>query len=171
VEERFTTDILPMIKTSHRDGRPHEEGIACMIDALEKRVEIPRVFESQDLARELVRKSGGCIRDLMHLCQEAFLGAGEFVTQSGVERAVETVRSEFSRKIKTSHYPLLANIHLRRSIANDPDHRELLFRRDVLEYNYDEERWADVHPLVQGMREYKRALEEEKGERGAASTP
>jgi len=167
VEERFMTDTLPMIKVQRRDGDLHEEGVDCMLRALARRVVIGRVFDGEETARELVWNSGGCIRDLMHLCQEAFLGApGEIVNAEDAGRAVETVRSEFSRRIKTHQYPLLARVHLSKSVTSDPDHRELLYRRDVLEYNYGEQRWADVHPVVRGVREFHNALAREEEQEG-----
>lgn len=137
-----------------------------MIQALQKRLDIPSIFADEELPRELVKMSGGCIRDVMHLTQEALLVSEQRVKRWAFERAVQTVRSQFSREIGTHQYPLLARVFLNKTVANDAEHRQLLFRRDVLEYNYTEERWADVHPLVRGIREFRNALEEEKRKLG-----
>lgn len=166
VKERFTLETLPMIKVHERNGDDCEEGIACMIQALQKRLDIPSIFADEELPRELVKMSGGCIRDVMHLTQEALLVSEQRVKRWAFERAVQTVRSQFSREIGTHQYPLLARVFLNKTVANDAEHRQLLFRRDVLEYNYTEERWADVHPLVRGIREFRNALEEEKRKLG-----
>ncbi|MBC7233276.1 MAG: hypothetical protein H5T68_08575 [Chloroflexi bacterium] len=169
VRERFALEILPMIKVRKRNGDDCEEGIDAMTQALQKRLDVETLFEDKTLARELAKMSGGCIRDLMHLTQEALLVSDQQVSRQAVERAAQTVRSQFSREIGINQYSLLARVHLNKTVANDAEHRQLLFRRDVLEYNYTEDRWADVHPLVLGIREFQDALKEEKRKLGLSS--
>jgi hypothetical protein len=162
VKERFETEVLPVIRVRERSEGDCEAGIQCMPEALQRRIDIKAIFEGEALARELVKMSGGGVRDLIHLTQEALLASQVRVNQQAMERAIRTVRSEFSREIGAEEYRLLAWLHLNKTVANDAEHWELLFRRDVLEYKYTEDRWADVHPLVLGMREFQDALMEQK---------
>ncbi|MBM4429810.1 MAG: hypothetical protein FJ026_05595 [Chloroflexi bacterium] len=168
VKDRFELETLPMIKVKERNGADCENGIQCMLEALQRRIDVQALFADKALARGLVQMSGGCIRDLMHLTQRALLISENQVDQAALERAVRTVRSEFSREITAEEYPLLARIHQKKTVATSQEHWPLLFRRNVLEYNYTEDRWADVHPLVLGMREFQDALTEEKNKLGLA---
>jgi len=168
VPDRFVTEVLPMIRVRERSGDPCEDGIECLKEALQRRVDIPSLFDQPALVRELALLSGGCIRDLMHLTQEALLVSEQRVDGPAVERAARKLRSQFAREIGPEQYALLARVHLKKTIANDEQHRRLLFRRFALEYDYTEERWADVHPLVIGIREFQDALAEEKGKLGLA---
>jgi hypothetical protein len=139
-----------------------------MLAALQKRVDIKTIFEDEALARELVLASGGCIRDLMHLMEQALLASEERIDRLALEQGVRTVRAAYTRELGTEDYELLARVHLRKTVASDEAHRQLLFRRDVLEYNYTEDRWADVHPLLLGTEEFKNALAKEKRKSGHA---
>lgn len=88
VRERFIPEILPMIKVRERDGNPCQEGIECMMAALARRLEIEALFEDEALARELVFMSGGCIRDLMYLIQEACLVAEDKMDARAVNHSI-----------------------------------------------------------------------------------
>jgi len=164
VRERFLPEILPMITVRRRNGLPNEEGVGCLMAALRNRLEIERVFESENLARRLILMSGGCIRDLMYLIQEACLAASERIDEEAAERSIRWVRAELSRGIQASYYPLLAGIHLTKTAPGDENHRRILFHRYALEY--EGERWADVHPLIEEMKEFRDALAEERKKRG-----
>ena len=164
VRERFLPEILPMIAVRHRDGSPNEEGIGCLMTALSKRLDVESIFESEELARRLILMSGGCIRDLMYLIQEACLVASERIDEEAVERSIRWVRADLSRGIQAHYYPLLAGISITKSVPGDEDHRKILFHRYALEY--EGERWADVHPLIEGLKEFQDALAEERKKRG-----
>ena len=54
-------------------------------------------------------------------------------------------------------------------IKNNDEYRKLLFNHCILQYvDFDEEdemqRWYDVHPLILGIQEFKKALEKVKQE-------
>ncbi|OAD20681.1 hypothetical protein THIOM_003600 [Candidatus Thiomargarita nelsonii] len=55
-----TPFVIPMVKYST------EQGQAKLIEVVAKRVNIDKVFSSPDLVNQLVTKSGGAVRDLMH---------------------------------------------------------------------------------------------------------
>ena len=60
---------------------------------------------------------------------------------------------------------MLAKVARGRNIDNDESHRDLLFRRCLMEYRYfgeanDMQCWYDVHPLIKAIPEYKSAVEQ-----------
>jgi len=72
----FKNVVLPMIKIRERGqswDQIYPEGIKSLIEVIERRVEIDKVFSSPDLVKKIVLKSGGSLRELMRLVQEACL--------------------------------------------------------------------------------------------------
>lgn len=166
--DRFEGEVLPMVKVRERSGAECEAGIECMALALGRRLDIQTLFQDSGLARELALKSGGCLRDLIHLAQEALVVSDRVVDHKAVQRSMLKIRSERSRLIEDDEYAVLAQIHIRKAAANSEKHRTLLYRRDALEYNYTEDHWADVHPLVFDTREFQNALVQERRNLGLA---
>ena len=53
-----------------------------------------------------------------------------------------------------------AEVFRSKRVVNDKKYRSLLFNRCLLEYRHldaegEIERWCDVHPLIQGIQEFK----------------
>jgi hypothetical protein len=166
--DSFDGEILPMVKVHERSSEECEQGIQALVRALGHRLDIPTLFAEPGLTRELALKSGGCLRDLIHLVHEALVMSDHAVDDVALQRSILKIRSERSRQIMEDDYSLLAQIHLRKTAATSERLRALLYRRDVLEYNHNEERWLDVHPLVLDMREFQDALIEERRKLGLA---
>lgn len=58
---------------------------------------------------------------------------------------------------------MLAEVSRTKRIINDDEYRKLMYNRCLLEYRYlDDEgemqRWYDIHPLIQGVTEFKEAV-------------
>jgi hypothetical protein len=109
------------------------------------------------LVEELVAKSGGSLRELIRLIQEACLETmGERIDAAAVEKAIVNVRTELTRPMPQTYLAELAKIHQSKQTDNTPDQRRILFYRYALEYNGN--RWVDVHPLIYDMPEFQREL-------------
>jgi hypothetical protein len=168
VGDRLTPETLPMIPVITREPRlPNDAVIDLLVDAIYKRVD-PALFADESLAREAARLSGGCPRDLLRLLKEALLESDVRIEARAVERAAAILRGEMSRRVTFAQFDLLARAHLDGRVDSDEDGRALLFSRAVLEYNH--ERWADVHPLLQDTEEFLRALEQERARRMRLAT-
>ena len=169
---------MPMVKVTHRDGSPHEEGLQGLVEGIAERVDIDSVFTSRDVARRMAEMSGGSVRDLMRLVNYTQLAAradGKAkMDDEAAEQALRKMRIEFERLLIPGevYYPLLAHVHEKKHswILNperaDPQSvqaareffSQLLFNGTVLEYN-GEEAWYDVHPVVRDIREFKDACQ------------
>ena len=69
------------------------------------------------------------------------------------------------RTVEKDQWPVLAKVAKERSIDNDEAHRDLLFRRCLMEYRYFDDDgnmqcWYDVHPLIKAIPEFKKAQEQ-----------
>ncbi|MFQ5647060.1 MAG: hypothetical protein ACE5GM_09030 [bacterium] len=161
--------LLPMIKINEKGGKnPHSQGIAALENVIKKRMD-RRLFNDNAFNR-LIELSGGSIRDLFHILNEAALEAeergDELITLAAVERGAGFVRNELAdtlaeRKYKDSkgnewhltpqgYWRVLQEIF--QGNAHPPVTRELqelLHSRCVLQYNG--EQWYDVHPLLKPL--------------------
>lgn len=161
--------VLPMIKNRQRhSNEPDAEGMAVLRQILAARIDISHIF-TEDAVNYLCRMSGGHPRDLMVLVRYAVRYAPETYPQpidlAVAQRAVGNLLAEYSRAIPDDHYPLLAKIHLDKTISNDAAHRLMLYNQSVLEYYNGSPPWHDVHPVVLELPKFQTALTEERQQR------
>ena len=153
------TIVLPMPRI-RRESDGWESTVSCsgydkkalaqLLEALAKRLEIEALFEKSALAdvELLVKMSGGCMRDLLHLVNIAFQFAGDRFTHESVIRGIEEYRATLARRLTDEDYRSLALIALRNK-AGDAALRRLLFNRWALSYSGEGGvEWFDVHPLI-----------------------
>jgi hypothetical protein len=152
-------------KSSYNDKAVDE-----VLEALERRIDVTALFEKPKDARLLVKLSGGCIRDLLHLVnlahQKSFRSLGEpitKVTSQGVRRAIDQYRSDLTQGLLQFHQARLAAIARRELNSEEFDEPmlQLLRRRLAFEYSNGRERWIDVHPLVIETEGFRRAFTSE----------
>lgn len=150
------------------------EDIAVFRAALALRVELELFEKPEDIDR-LIKMSGGCIRDLMHLVTLAFTHGEEDATHfssQAVEKAIREMRATYIRRLNPDDYERLALIAHRKPSPPGPTEeatddqkwreqtRRLLFGRFALEYLDEEARpWMDVHPIVIETEEFRRAFD------------
>ncbi len=159
----FKNVVLPMIKIRERDqswNQTYAPGVKKLAEVIERRVEVAKVFSKPELVTALALKSGGSLRELMRLVQEACIEAtADKIDQAAVEKAIINVRSEFIRQMPQSCFAELAKIHTNKNTDNTPDQRNILFYRYALEYlDSDGNRWVDVHPLIYDVPDFQTAL-------------
>jgi len=161
----FKNVVLPMIKIRERGQRwdqIYPEGVDSLVEVIERRVEVDKVFSDPGLVRNIALKSGGSLRELMRLVQEACLETvGEKIDETAIEKAIVNVRTEFIRPMPQAFLAELAKIYKNRQTDNSPTQRSILFYRYALEYNGD--RWVDVHPLIYDLPEFQREVKSPTG--------
>lgn len=164
-------EILPMVMIQSPDGTLHEPGLEKTKEILRRRIRpfMPQaslgrdIFEGEAVARQFCLASGGHVRELLLLLREALDRANDLpIPTRAVRRAIATTRDTYRRTVEKEQWAVLAKVARDRTIDNDDNHRDLLFRRCLMEYCYfDEEgnmpRWYDVHPLIKAIPEFKEA--------------
>ena len=167
--------VLPMLALRQKGQRwaetvaqtPYDEAaIAEVRTALARRIDL-NLFQHQEDADLLIKVSGGCIRDLMHLLTLAFTYTEEDrLTTEAVRSAIQEMRGHYVRQLNQDDYRYLAAI-ARRELLPDADNTKvqteqksrLLFNRFALEYLDDEHLpWLDVHPIVIEIEEFRHAF-------------
>jgi hypothetical protein len=173
-EHQFT---MPMVKTHRPDGKSFKAGLDALTDLVAKRVDIERVFVSDEVVRFLAQMSGGSVRDLMRLLDNAQLSARvdgkDRIDKASAREAVTKLRIDFERLLVPGqvYFPLLTKVHQTKDLALESalDQAavqaarafcaDLLIMGAVLEYNGGQ-CWYDVHPIVREIRPLKDAIGE-----------
>lgn len=165
-------EILPMVMVQTPDGKPYPPGIEKMRQMIWQRI-VPFVpdqnldtdiFETPDLVQTLCLACGGHVRELFLLIKEVINNVDTLpLTQKAVRRAIAETRDTYRRTVERDQWRILAKVAHTRTIDNDEPHRDLLFRRCLLEYRYFDENddmqcWYDVHPLIKAIPEFKDAF-------------
>lgn len=161
----FKSVVLPMIKIRERSqtwNQTFQPGVDKLAEVVERRIDMEKVFANPALVTILALQSGGSLRELMRLVQEACIEAtADKIDRAAVDKAITNVRSEFIRPMPQAYLTELAKIHKTKDTDNTPEHRSILFYRYALEYNGN--RWVDVHPLIYDLPEFQAALKGRTG--------
>jgi hypothetical protein len=85
------------------------------------------------------------------------------ITEKEVRRAITQARDTYRRAVENHQWCLLAEVSLSKRTINDDQYRSLMYNRCLLEYRYldddgEMQRWYDIHPLIQGISEFKEAV-------------
>jgi hypothetical protein len=176
------TCTLPMVKVRNRNGRPFKNGLDALIELVRKRIDLDSVFDSRKVLRELVDLSGGNVRDLMRLIDNAQLAARvqgkNRIDMAAAKRAALDIQLDYERLLVPgrTYFLLLAEIHRTKGdgapTPDKPDPEEVasyqsfftqfLFNGSVLEYNGDDS-WYDVHPVIRNSKAFQKALQDAQG--------
>ncbi|AFZ02141.1 hypothetical protein Cal6303_3200 [Calothrix sp. PCC 6303] len=172
--------ILPMIMVKNPSGTIYEPGLNKLKEVIRKRVRqfAPAlsletgIFDSRETLDKLCLMSGGHVRNLLLLTQDAIGRTEELpITEKSVRRAITQARDTYRRTVENNQWSLLAEVAISKRIINDDQYRSLMYNRCLLEYRFlddDEEmqRWYDIHPLIVGIPEFKEAVSQLKCSNG-----
>ncbi|MDJ0776116.1 MAG: AAA family ATPase [Mastigocoleus sp. MO_167.B18] len=173
VRENYSdTEVLPMIMVRTPNGTICEPGLNKIKEIISKRISQcttylsldTEIFDSPETFQQLCLMSGGHVRNLLLLTQDAIALTEELpISQRAVRRAITKARNTYRQTVEHNQWDLLAKVFHSKRVINDNEHRSLLFNRCFLEYRYlDQEyeiqRWCDVHPLIKGITEFKEAV-------------
>jgi len=158
--------VLPMLKVRQQDNSEYPPGLEYLRDILASRMDLDLLF-TPDAVDYLCRSSGGHPRDLMLLVRYACNYAPRDtwprpITVEVAHRAQSRLVAEYSRMIPEDHFPLLARVHLLKTVQNDASHQLMLYNLSVLEYVNDAPPWHDVHPAVTQLPKFQAALRDER---------
>ncbi len=155
-------------QSSVEESNHNEEAVNVMRTLLGKRLDIEALFENSDDATRLVKMSGGCVRDLMHLVNDArkrsdSVSSGVNITQIstvGASRSILDQRRNRCEGILEADYKQLVSIARRDPEAQQMNAKviEYLGKRWVFQYNQDGP-WLDVHPLLIETAGFQRAVQ------------
>ncbi|QLE52346.1 ATP-binding protein [Nostoc sp. C057] len=164
--------ILPMIMVNTLKGEVYQPGLKKVKEVINKRVRQiapelsleKEIFDSSQTLDRLCLMSGGHVRNLLLLTQDAIGRTEELpISEKAVRRAITQARDTYRRAVENHQWSLLAEVSLSKRIINDDLYWSLLYNRCLLEYRYldddgEMQRWFDIHPLIQEIPEFKEAV-------------
>lgn len=148
----------------------HEEGRRALDELLRLRCEkapegdvpLGEVFETPELATDVIQFSGGHPRALMILMRQCCSFCdGLPITRAAVEAAKRQETLAAGRKVKEAWYPLLGEVHRTGSIRNDPEHLEMLRTLCVFCYANGEPVYL-VDPAILALNKVRHAIAAQK---------
>ncbi|MCG9885937.1 MAG: ATP-binding protein [Cyanobacteria bacterium] len=171
-DEYDGVERLPMVAIADQAHQLRADGYGKLRDVLARRVAkadpkkslVPDIFEEERAVERLCLASGGHMRELMRLVQEALKRVDVLpIDMKTVQRAIAEARETYLDAIRFEDWEALMAVEQTRDSRNECEDRcrNLLFRLCVLEYReWDEEAedkitWAAVHPLIRSSKEFK----------------
>ena len=148
--------IVPMVGIYEldRDRYPlgdNKTGLDAVAAIIEKRVDVSAIFASRNELLDLVKISGGHVRQLMQLMQRACITASgrdhDKIQPDDVDYAVKQLQFSYERFTPKKYFKELANIARTKEIEDDEVGQKMLFSTAVLEYN-GSDRWNYPNPLL-----------------------
>ncbi|MEL6440335.1 MAG: P-loop NTPase fold protein [Cyanobacteria bacterium J06621_8] len=163
-------NIMPMVNIyqfnpNQWDLEYKSDKLEAFARLIEQRVDIDAVFVSRQQLLDLVKASGGHVRQLMQITAKAFLTAAgrghDKVTAEDITYAVNEEQFNFERITLNEYYSVLAKVCLTKNIDKDEVGQLLLFNLSVLEYNGDN-RWNYINPIFKQSSLFQSALQNEQ---------
>jgi len=159
--------IVPMVNIYQLERaeypvRFRREGLDAVAKIIEKRVDVNLLFNSRNELMELVKASGGHIRQLMQLMQRACLTASgrahTKIQAEDVEYATKQLQFSFERSLNKKFFAELAYIAINKEFSDEEDIKvQLLYSTAVLEYN-GSDRWNYPNPLLMRSNAFTKAI-------------
>lgn len=160
--------IVPMVNIYENDRSKYPlefnpKSLDAVARIIEKRVDVGMIFQSREQLIDLVKASGGHIRQLMQLMQRACLTASgrnhDRILAEDVEYAIKQLQFSFERSIPNKKYfAELAYIALNKEFLDEEAIKvEMLYSTAVLEYN-GSDRWNYPNPLLMRSNAFTKAL-------------
>ncbi|MGK7881045.1 MAG: hypothetical protein AB4060_13225 [Crocosphaera sp.] len=163
-------NIMPMVNIYEFNAQQwdldyKQDKLESLANLIEQRVNIDAVFESREQLLDLVKASGGHVRQLMQMTANACLTAASSnhnkVMAEDVTYVVNQEQFNFERINLNEYYPMLAKVCLTKDINKDEIGQLLLFNLSVLEYNGDN-RWNYINPVLKQSSLFQKALKNEQ---------
>jgi AAA ATPase domain len=162
------TNIVPMVNIydlkldipalAYRD-----DVLKTVASLIEYRVNVDDIFESSDRLLDLIKASGGHIRQLMQMMRTAIISASSAgrskIDAEDVTVAIKQVQFDFERIIPDEHYPILVQVYLNKEISKNQIGQMVMFNTSALEYNGNE-RWNYINPVVRHIKGFQKALKD-----------
>jgi hypothetical protein len=150
--------MLPMIPVNTRTGAPFLAGIEKLIETVQRRVQFAgeqTAFADDETITRLCQISGGYVRNLMTLVQEALRYTRDLpINREAAELAISESRNNLTGALRPSHWPLLREIAATNHLSESDLCAELLDIFAVLQYLDDKGSWYDISPVLRETNEF-----------------
>jgi len=171
IENYFSnTYELPMIKIAEKNSDIAQEGVDTMKKIVEARMNLS-LFKNENILQNLIRYSGGCIRDLFDMISDASENAmvedRKQICSEDEKSAYNKIKKNYNNTIAdyvvdnevkipaSEFYKVLNNLNENKKKTINNSLVELLLLQNLTILGYNGEGWFDVHPIVKDILEYR----------------
>ena len=145
-------EILPMIPVFKKGPKhvPHKDNIDQLKKLIEKRIVVNAIFTNpEETLKEFILTSGGHLRDLLRLIQEACSLTADRIEPSHAKIAMNRLTNDYERVVRDDQYLKLVKVYRDQAAPNDAANQNLIYNNVILVYQQqDGTEWKDVHPAV-----------------------
>ncbi|HLC16077.1 MAG TPA: hypothetical protein VJL89_07605 [Thermodesulfovibrionia bacterium] len=165
--------VLPMIKVATKQGNEVQEGIQVMKDIVSRRMDIS-LFEDEEILKDMIKYSGGCLWDLFQIIKDAVSSALDYERDrinridftsayKILKRDYEFTIAENTEKKITVHQYFDALVECANDRDKKPMSTDVMFdlRNNLTVLSYNDENWNDVHPVVKDILKERRLIYDE----------
>jgi hypothetical protein len=147
--------VLPNVILEKKKKGVKQVGWEAMRQLIHRRIH-PELFDSEKTVLHIIEMSGGHIRELIHILQEAFNASDtEKFDKKAVADGIERLKADYMRILNSDDYKRLVKLEKEKDKESDEIIKNLLFNSVVLEYN---DYWRKINPIVRESEEFKRFL-------------
>lgn len=160
--QRFMTnpEVLPMVSVKLRDGSEHAEGMSLLRQMVlarafpdlepEQRLEkTTEIFDSAETLDRLCRVSGGHVRNLLRLLNEAIKKQrGLPISADSLEIVIRAYSNDRVLAVDENEWILLDKVAQQKKVAGDKGYQTLIRSMFVYEYRDDRGSWFDINPIL-----------------------
>lgn len=157
---------LPMVKIFNKDGSDYDEGINILKEIIYARMD-KTLFADEAILLKMIKKTGGVIRDLFAIINDAAFMAQfqnkQAIDEIGFTQGYNTLKKDYDNtiadytengtvKFKASEqYQIMAD--LVKNEKKKPDNSEImmLLRQNLCVLSYNGEGWCDIHPAMRDI--------------------
>ena len=161
---KFDPKLLDSFESWFKDVTQETEAtVQSSVSLSQQRVDVSAIFADRQQLLDLVKASGGHVRQLMQVsrsaCRTAITRQHSKVLAEDVTYALKQQQFDFEKSTPGSeYYTKLPEAGIEKEITKDERGQNLLFNVSVLEYNGNS-RWNYVNPLVKQSYAFQQALE------------
>jgi hypothetical protein len=162
IESVFRCETMPTVKLREPSQGYREfsgPGRDSLLEALGRRIDLDTLLPDYEARDRLVLASGGAIRELLELAQDATLEAQcGHITLEDVNRTLDRRRNRLRDRIDANGWwNTLGKLAETKRLDKDPEFLQVVFQRLAFQHNGDV--WYDVHPLVAELLDQRRTAE------------
>jgi len=155
LDQNYKCFVMPTVKLrGQNDGYAvlRDPGLSQFLGALNKRMNVNKLIPDEDAQKRLVWASGGAIRSLMEIVQDATLEADDVIGAADVERVIKRRQQRLRDRMNANGLvEVLRRIGRNKQLYEDPKCLDVLYQR--LAFMYNDLGWYDIHPMLADLPE------------------
>ncbi|MFP5273930.1 P-loop NTPase fold protein [Coleofasciculus sp.] len=159
--------VLPMVWVQLRDGSECEQGMALLrqmvlarafpdLEAEQRLHQMTEIFDTPETLDRLCRISGGHVRNLLRLLNNAIQKEmGLPISRNSLEEVILDYKNALKLAVDKSEWALLRRVADEKKVTGDEGYEQLIRSMFVYEYRDRQGSWFVINPILAEAEEFK----------------